>query len=148
MFLGRLGVVNGLPGQGSGQVSVLSLSLTFWRSFGVFLGSWKYPWIGLIGCSSFFVPEVFFHFLELLLFSGLSFNPVGIALTGHLFPLQMATLFGIFGLSFWVMASNLIVLRTWILGYTVWRGFLLIGIILTPYLFGWAHVTIRDREKT
>ncbi len=44
------------------------------------------------------------HFL-----CGLTFNPVGLALTATPFSLQAVTLFGIFGLSFMVMLTNLAV---------------------------------------
>lgn len=45
-----------------------------------------------------------------LLFCGFSFNQAGLALSGYSWPLQMASLFGVLGLSFWVMLVNLMVL--------------------------------------
>lgn len=46
------------------------------------------------------------HFL-----CGFSWNPVGMALTSFIPSLQLASIWGIFGLSFWVMLSNLTALK-------------------------------------
>jgi apolipoprotein N-acyltransferase len=67
---------------------------------------------------------------------GFSWNPIGLALTHCSFSLQYASLFGVFGLSFWVMWTNLAVLealrrrtekRLW-----VWA----LALASVPYLFG------------
>lgn len=82
---------------------------------------------------------------RLFFLSGLSFNPIGLALTGHLLPLQMATLFGIFGLTFWVILGNLLLIRCWWLGFSRLRTTVVVAVILFPYFFGVAHVAFRDR---
>jgi apolipoprotein N-acyltransferase len=76
---------------------------------------------------------------RLFLFSGLSLNPAGIALTGSLYSLQMASLGGVFFLSFWVMLTNLAVLRVWLLGFRLIDSILIGFLVLFPYLFGFFH---------
>jgi len=83
---------------------------------------------------------------HLFFFSGYSFNPAGMALTGSLYPMHFASLWGVFGLSFWIILVNLVGLRAWLnlpSKSTVFAWVLLASI---PYLFGIAHVTIRHAE--
>lgn len=82
---------------------------------------------------------------RLFLLSGLSFNPVGLALTGSVFPLQFASIGGIYFLSFWVILTNLMVLRIWVKGLTQSSLASAIIMILIPYLFGSIHVAIHDK---
>ena len=65
---------------------------------------------------------------RLFILSGFSFNPVGMALTANLYSLQFASVWGIFGLSFWVIFVNLLALRVWL---TRW-----------PYLFSWGFAAM------
>ncbi|MBA2728644.1 MAG: hypothetical protein H0U49_10790, partial [Parachlamydiaceae bacterium] len=51
---------------------------------------------------------------RLFFLSGYTWNPVGIALTSSVYALQGASLFGVFGLSFWVILVNALALRAWI----------------------------------
>lgn len=80
---------------------------------------------------------------RLFLLSGLSWNPVGMALSGSLYSLQMASLGGVFGLSFWVMLVNFLALRAWVdksLGkIAVW-----ITALSLPYVYGFAHLAVHD----
>lgn len=83
-----------------------------------------------------------FEWSRLFLLSGFSFNPVGIALTGNIYSLQMASLVGVFGLSFWVMFINLLSLRYYLfkkssLGWAT--------LVLFPYIFGIFHINYHDR---
>jgi apolipoprotein N-acyltransferase len=70
---------------------------------------------------------------------GFSLNPAGIALAAFPLPMQLASVFGILGLSFWVMVTNLVGLQAWIQkqkwGY--WVSFALL--LLFPYFFGMGH---------
>lgn len=83
-------------------------------------------------------------------FCGFSWNPSGTALTSYLWPLQMSVLFGVLGLSFWVMFTNLLALRAWnkrSISYS--STWLLIAIF--PYLFGWLHLNYhlgKQKENT
>lgn len=80
-----------------------------------------------------------FEWSRLFFLSGYSWNPAGMALTGLVYPLQMASLWGIFGLSFWVMLTNLLMLKAWC---QRWNPLPVTGWIFaaaTPYLYGIAH---------
>ena len=80
---------------------------------------------------------------RLFFLSGFSWNPVGLALTGNTYPLQMASIAGIYGLSFWVMLTNGLVYRA----YFLKKGWVLVALAaLFPYVFGWAHLTYHERE--
>jgi apolipoprotein N-acyltransferase len=50
---------------------------------------------------------------RLFFFCGFSWNPIGLALTHFSLSLQFASVFGVFGLSFWVMLTNLLALNVW-----------------------------------
>ncbi len=75
-----------------------------------------------------------FYFL-----SGFSWSPVGLALSAYLPTLQMASLGGVLGLSFWVMlvngaCYNLLCSRTWRTSVPF------MGLALFPYIFGYTHI--------
>lgn len=55
-----------------------------------------------------------FEWLRLFFLCGFTWNPVGLSLTGHELSLQFASIFGIFGLSFWVIFTNSIALKAWV----------------------------------
>ncbi len=86
-----------------------------------------------------------FEWARLHLLSGYSWNPVGIALSGTLYGLQFASLFGIFGMSFWIFMTNLMALR---LTYAFSRSRIALWTIVAaaPYLFGWAHVAFHSKH--
>lgn len=46
------------------------------------------------------------EWIRLFWVSGFTWNPAGLALTFHPIPMQMASLVGVYGLSFWVMLTN------------------------------------------
>lgn len=77
-----------------------------------------------------------FEWSRLFFFSGYTWNPAGLALAGNLYSMQMASLFGVFGLSFWVMFVNLLALRAWSLSRTSWATLAWISAALLPYLYG------------
>ncbi len=82
---------------------------------------------------------VILEWSRLFILSGLAFNPIGIALTGALYPLQFASLGGVYLLSFWVLLTNLFALRIWVQGVRL-SDFIRWGIIAcVPYLFGIIH---------
>jgi apolipoprotein N-acyltransferase len=77
---------------------------------------------------------------------GFSWNPVGMALTGCIPSLQLAAIWGVFGLSFVVMLSNLLTLKYLFFErkthhYLIWGG-----VALFPYLFGWLHIAIHHQD--
>lgn len=81
-----------------------------------------------------------FEWSRLFILSGLPFNPAGLALTGAVYPLQLASIGGLYGLSFWVILTNLLVLRLWIIPKTRSRLAVLVGAIMLPYVFGAGHL--------
>jgi apolipoprotein N-acyltransferase len=94
---------------------------------------------------------------RLLILCGFSWNPIGLALTSFIPSLQFSSVFGILGLSFWVMMTNLAglnVLRSRIKsGQTVlraesflYRAQYIFWIILAsfPYLFGVAQLNYQQ----
>lgn len=87
---------------------------------------------------------VLFEWSRLFILSGFSWNPSGIALTGNLFSLQMASIAGVFGLSFWVLWVNLMGLRAWI-NKSFKGGVFWILAASVPYFYGFAHLTFHER---
>lgn len=89
---------------------------------------------------------------RLYIFSGLTWGLVGIELTGSVIPLQMASLWGVYGLSFWVMLTNLLVLRAFHRPERLRSWAAAAAIALVPYLYGTAqysyHAYQIDRSKS
>ncbi len=54
-----------------------------------------------------------FEWVRLLPLCGFSLNPLGLTLTWTALPLQLASVGGILGLSFWAMWTNLLFLKAW-----------------------------------
>lgn len=75
---------------------------------------------------------------------GYSWNLSGLALSSQ-YAIQLASIFGILGLSFWVIFVNLLGLRAFlrkgIVHYVIWLGFACI-----PYMFGAVHLSYHDRQ--
>jgi apolipoprotein N-acyltransferase len=76
---------------------------------------------------------VLFEWSRLFFLSGFSWNPAGMALTAFSYSLQFASLLGVFGLSFLVIFSNLVVLL--FLRQSI-RLAWVVAISLVPYVFG------------
>lgn len=77
-----------------------------------------------------------FEWSRLFLLSGFPFNPSGLALTSLLYPLQMASLWGVFGLTFWVMLTNCLAVKLWVNRWSFQPIVLWIVVLATPYLYG------------
>jgi apolipoprotein N-acyltransferase len=83
------------------------------------------------------------EFSRLYFLCGYTWNPLGLALAGSDASLQLASVWGVFGLSFWVVLVNLAFLKSLteksakIFG--AWAA-----CALFPYLFGWVHLTWMD----
>lgn len=71
---------------------------------------------------------VLMEWIRLHFLCGFSFNPVGLALTATPFSLQAVSIFGIFGLSFWVILTNLAIWKK------RWKPAAVLA--LCPYLIG------------
>ncbi len=79
---------------------------------------------------------------RLFVLSGLPFNPVGLSLTASIYPLQFASIGGIYGLSFWVIFSNLLLLRAWLLR----RWAIALFTFAIPFLYGFIHLSYHQRH--
>lgn len=88
---------------------------------------------------------VWMEWLRLFFICGFPFNPVGLSLSSTNAGMQGASLMGIYGLTFWVMLTNLI-------GYKCVHGFkknlvaLYALCILSPYLFGLVNIAYHEKR--
>lgn len=94
----------------------------------------------ILGLSGFWVVM---EWARLYFLSGFSFNPIGLSLSASLYALQLASLWGIYGLSFWVLFTNLLFLKVclkprllplWVLAAAF------------PYLYGVVHLQKHHKE--
>lgn len=89
---------------------------------------------------------VWMEWLRLFFFCGFPFNPVGMALCASTISLQNASLAGVYGLSFWVMLTNLFCYKAiFCLSKSKWKvAFFCIALL--PYLFGFFHLQYHQRK--
>jgi apolipoprotein N-acyltransferase len=83
---------------------------------------------------------VLLEWMRLYFLTGFTWNPAGLALGGSRYAIQLAALFGIYGLSFWVIWTNLVALSFFLKptskGAVIWMA-----LALFPYGFGLTHET-------
>jgi len=79
-----------------------------------------------------------FEWSRLYLLCGFSWNPSGLALTSYVYSMQFASLFGVFGLSFWVILTNLAFFKK---RMKVW-----LVLTIFPYLFGILHLAYHEKK--
>lgn len=95
----------------------------------------------------FFVASVWsiFEWSKLFIMCGFSFNPIGLVYANNHFSLQLATIFGIYGLSFYVIFVNLTgfkaVAQRSVKAYILW-----IILALFPYFYGYFHEKIYENK--
>jgi apolipoprotein N-acyltransferase len=77
-----------------------------------------------------------FEWSRLFVLAGFSWNPVGLSLTGSIYAMQFASLFGIYGLSFWVILVNLLLFRSWKKNWSAAPVALWLIAASAPYLYG------------
>lgn len=97
----------------------------------------------LLAVASFWV---ILEWTRLFFLSGFAFDPVGIALAGNLYAMQPASIFGVFGLSFLVIFTNLLGLRAWSKKWQLSSVVFWVAVAALPYAFGVVHVLIHDRK--
>ncbi|MFT5317273.1 MAG: apolipoprotein N-acyltransferase [Chlamydiales bacterium] len=102
----------------------------------LFVGKGRLTLGQVFGGASFWV---LMEWSRLFLLTGFLWNPSAMALTANHYSLQVASLLGIYGLSFWVIFTNLLVLRLWRGGLKISRAIVCLLIIVLPYTFGWFH---------
>lgn len=81
---------------------------------------------------------------RLFVLSGFAFNPIGISLSANLYTLQSASLWGVFGMSFWVLFVNLLVLKAWIEWPRYASTILCFICAFLPFAFGFMQLKIYD----
>ncbi|CDZ80452.1 Apolipoprotein N-acyltransferase [Candidatus Rubidus massiliensis] len=80
---------------------------------------------------------------RLFFLSGFSFSPLGMSWSFSLYAIQFASLIGIYGLSFWLILTNLLILRAYIYRFSF---VIPIFIAITPYLFGFIHYSYHKKQ--
>lgn len=104
---------------------------------------WKTPCLDGVALLALTGLWTLFEWMRLYVFCGFAFNFVGVLLSGSIFSLQLASLFGVLGMSFWVILTNL-------LGLKVLRVFSLNNLLkwlivaAVPYLYGSLHIVYHD----
>lgn len=113
-------------------------------------------WLGLqFGLISLiFRPEKKFRFIDALFLScswviieqsrlyfisGFTWNPIGLALAGNIYSMQLATILGVYGLSFWVVLVNSVGYWACLQKQRVYSVGLWITLAISPYVFGLMH---------
>ncbi len=86
------------------------------------------------------------EWLRLFVLSGFSWNPVGLALTVTDVTRQFVSLGGVYGLSFWVMLVNLLLLYAWRSPYKVKRWCYVGVLALLPFVFGCCHLSYHSEK--
>src|SRR5262249_50700949 len=124
---------------------ILFLALAMGLQFGVlsiFIQPAKLTFRWLLGLSGLWT---IMEWARLFFLSGFSFNPIGLSLSATIYSLQFASLWGIYGLSFWVMFVNLMVLK-------LSNNLKLLPVwgcaAVLPYLFGAVQLHIHKREMS
>ncbi len=79
-----------------------------------------------------------FEWARLHVLCGFSWNPLGLSLTAYLPSLQFASIFGVLGLSFWVVLTNL---AAWKSRRWEWAF-----LALVPYVFGAVHLRWHGKQ--
>lgn len=95
--------------------------------------------LSLLQCVGFAGLWVFLEWIRIFLFTGFTWNPVGLALADHHYSIQMASLFGVYGLSFWVICTNLIALNAVFIRGSMRNIAIWAAVVLFPYGFGFVH---------
>jgi apolipoprotein N-acyltransferase len=97
----------------------------------------KIPWSKLIFCVAIWT---LMEWTRLFFLCGFSWNPIGLALTHFTSSLQFTSLFGVFGMSFWVMLTNLCGINAWRSRFKLYPTVNWAVLASIPYLFGIIHL--------
>ena len=62
--------------------------------------------LSLLGCLAMSGCWVILEWMRIFFFTGFTWNPVGLALADSSYAIQFASIFGVYGLSFWVIFVN------------------------------------------
>ncbi len=89
---------------------------------------------------------VLMEWMRIFFLTGFTWNPVGLALADCRFSIQLAALFGIYGLSFWAIWTNLAGLNAFFLDQSSKTLKIWLFLALFPYGFGLAHQAWVERK--
>lgn len=89
---------------------------------------------------------VILEWSRLFFMSGFPFNPVGLSMAANNYSLQLASVGGIYLLSFWVMLTNLVAYKCFFSPYSINNLVLWLTLAAAPYLFGWAHLSYHNTQ--
>lgn len=89
---------------------------------------------------------VIFEWSRMFFFSGFTWNPIGISMSYYNVAIQFVSIFGIYGLTFWVTLTNLLGLRAVTnkrsyKSYSLW-----IIVFLIPYVHGYLHIKYHNKN--
>ncbi|MDN3504749.1 MAG: apolipoprotein N-acyltransferase [Rhabdochlamydiaceae bacterium] len=87
-----------------------------------------------------------FEWSRLFLFAGYVWNPIGLSLSWHIIPMQIASVGGVFTMSFIVMSSNLLFFNL-INSFTNKKLVLWSAIVVLPIAFGFVKLALHSYEK-
>lgn len=114
-------------------------------------------WLGIqFGLVSLMIPEknkltlirvlaiagvwTFCEWSRLFILSGFSWNPIGLTLANNHLSMQLASVFGIYGLSFWVIIINLFAFKALSDSKNIIRSRIIwVSLFVFPYFFGLVH---------
>jgi len=91
---------------------------------------------------------VILEWSRLFYLTGFSWSPTGLAMTGNLYSMQLVSIAGIYGLSFWIIVVNLQALRIIISpanrhSWIIWGA-----MALFPYILGFSLITFHDKQES
>lgn len=103
--------------------------------------------LGILCLSSLWV---ILEYSRLFVFSGFSFNPLGLFLAGNLYSMQLASIAGVYGLSFLVVLINLLTLYTFFWKKAYRRQYVYFSFLFCLLAFSWFRVHFPSvwKEKT
>lgn len=85
---------------------------------------------------------------RLFILSGIAFNFIGMSLSAHLYTLQTASLWGAFGMSFWVLWVNLLALKAWLAWPKYLPGIAWMLCAIGPFVFGFFQLRMHNSSST
>jgi apolipoprotein N-acyltransferase len=90
---------------------------------------------------------VLFEWVRLFTCTGFTWNPVGLFLSCSTYSLQAASLFGIYGLSFWVVLVNVAALRVLLAPFSKKHCAVFCVLAALPYSFGFVYMHVLDTKE-
>lgn len=134
-------------------VVYLFLSLAIGVQFGILSRMIQFP-LTYRKCAAVASVWVFFEWSRLFFLTGFPWNPNGMALAANPYSIQFSSLFGVYGLCFWVIFINLLALKIFVEPERKKNGMIWASCASLPFLFGmghqifWEKFMVQGSEKT